>query len=417
MPNSVTGLPAADALSSTPVGSRNAKWLTMDISKYDRNMAVREADADGLAWYRPDEKPFTLAGFHWFNREGVYRRLPLAPESGLPEAVDALAWCTAGGQVKFRTDSGKIAVKATLRDSGVSDHMAQTGTSGFDLYTGEPGRETFHAVTRFPSGLAEFNCELLNCKPGTMRAFTLNFPLYKGVHEVRIGLGEGAAVATPPAYTSNKPIVVYGSSITQGGCASRPGSCYTNILARHLNMPFINLGFSGSGRGEAEVARTIATIDSPALIVLDYEANGGGFEGMEQSLPRFISILRDAYACVPILVISKIRCGQEALARAAGEYWSWQTSRELCRAYQRNMVRRRRKAGDGNIHFLDGAALLGKDYWEGTVDGIHPTDLGFARMAAGIEAALRRILAIPRCSRAGAGVGDNPRQRQMARNV
>lgn len=366
----------------------------MDISKFDQNMALKKADENGLVWYRPSENPFKLAGFNWFTQDHVYRRFPVHPPFALTEAVDGLAWCTAGGQVKFRTDSGKINLKVTLRDAGVMDHMAQTGMNGFDLYVGEPGRETFYAVTRFASGTTGYSCELFNSTVRKLRTFTLNFPLYKGVNEVLIGLQEGATITAPPAYRVDNPVVVYGSSITQGGCASRPGSCYTNILSRRLNMPFINLGFSGSGRGEPDVARNIARIESPALLVLDYEANGGGYEGMKQSLAGFIAILRAAHDRVPILVISKIRYGQEALDRGAGDVWPWQTSREQCRVFQRNLVRDIRKAGDPYIYFLDGAKLLGNDYWECTVDGVHPTDLGFTRMATGIESAIRKILAL-----------------------
>ena len=364
----------------------------MDISKFDRNMAVKEADENGLVWFSPGEAPFNLAGFNWYDREGVYRRLPVKPTFAVPEAVDGLAWCTAGGQVRFRTDSGRISLKVTLRDAGAMDHMAQTGMSGFDLYVGEPGRETFYSVTRFATGATAFCCELFQCPDRKLRTFTLNFPLYKGVNEVMIGLQEGAAIERPPAYRMDRPIVVYGTSITQGGCASRPGSCYTNILGRRLNIPFINLGFSGSGCGEADVARMIALIETPAMLVLDYEGNCISPENLAKTLPEFISIYRAAHPAVPILVISKIRFGQEALDRKQHDPWPVETVRLRCRLLQQGLVKKLRRAGDRNIHFLDGAKLLGTDYWEGTVDGVHPTDLGFMRMAEGIEPVLRKLL-------------------------
>ncbi len=171
----------------------------MDISRFDPNMATRKADGNGLVWYKPHEEPFKLTGFNWFAQDGVYRRLPVTPPFPLPEAVDGLAWCTAGGQVKFRTDSGKISVKATLRDGNAMDHMAQTGMSGFDLYAGEPGNEKFCAVTRFACNATQFSSVLLDgsvfdCGPRQARTFTLNFPLYKGVNELAIGLAEDATI-------------------------------------------------------------------------------------------------------------------------------------------------------------------------------------------------------------------------------
>ncbi|MFA6102981.1 MAG: SGNH/GDSL hydrolase family protein [Victivallaceae bacterium] len=359
----------------------------MDISKFDKNMAIKKADANGLLWHMPYAKPFKLSGFYWFDQDKIYRRFPVKPEFSLPKGVDWLSWCTAGGQIKFRTDSGKISLKVKLRDAGAMDHMAQTGISGFDLYVGEPGKEFFYSVTRFPCDATEFNYELFNCNVRKLRNFTINFPLYNGVNEVMIGLQNDAKIESPPAYRTNKPVVFYGTSITQGGCASRPGSCSTNILSRRLNMPFINLGFSGSGRGEPDVARNIALIEKPAMLVLDYEAN---CINLEDTLPEFISILRATHKKVPILVISKNRFGQEALD--CGDKHDGKETREKCKAMQCKLVKKLKKEGDKNIYFLDGSKLLGKDYWECTVDNCHPTDFGFFRMADGIEPVIKKIL-------------------------
>ena len=364
----------------------------MKIDEIDKNMAVKTADENGLVWHMPYEEPFQLAGFYWFNQDKVYRRFPVVPPFPLSGSVEELSWCTAGGQVKFRSDSGKICIKAKLRDAGGMDHMPQTGMSGFDLYVGELGEERFYSVSRFSSGSTAFTCELFSSTVRKARNFTINFPLYKGVNELLIGMQAGARIQAPPAYRSKKPIVVYGTSITQGGCASRPGSCYTNILSRRLNMPIINLGFSGSGKGEADVARVVALIKKPALLVLDYEANCEGHDLFQKTLPAFISILRDAHAKVPILIISKNRFAQEAADYELASLNHERIYRKQCKVMQRKLVARLRKEGDSNICFFDGSALLGKDYWECSVDGVHPTDLGFSRMADGICPIIKRIL-------------------------
>ena len=371
----------------------------MKIEDFDKNMAVKKPDENGLVWHIPYEKPFQLAGFYWFEQDKVYRRFPVEPQFPLSGGVEELSWCTAGGQVKFRTDSGKICIKVKLRDAGGMDHMAQTGMGGFDLYIGEPGEERFYSVSRFAPGATDFTCELFSSAVRKTRNFTLNFPLYKGVNELVIGLQAGAKRKAPPAYRSKRPIVVYGTSITQGGCASRPGSCYTNNLSRRLNMPFINLGFSGCGKGEADVARMIALIKKPALLVLDYEANCEGHDLFQKTLPAFISILRGAHAKVPILIISKNRFAQESADQESAGLNHEQRYRKQCKVMQRKLVARLRKAGDPNIYFLDGSTLLGKDYWECSVDGVHPTDLGFSRMADGIDPIVKRILLAGRKNR------------------
>jgi len=359
----------------------------LDIAKHDANMEVKRADENGLVWYAPHEQPFKLAGFHWFDQDRVYRRFPVKPAKPLPEGVESLAWCAAGGQVKFSTDSDKIAVKVKLRGPGTMDHMPSTGMNGFDLYLGKPGEEAFYNVTRAACGVAEYSCELLSRAGRETLDCTLNFPLYNGVDEVLVGLRQGATIHEPPPYRMDKPVVVYGTSITQGGCASRPGMCFSNILARRLNVPFLNLGFSGSGRGEPEVAEAIAAIAAPSLFVLDYEANSNS-EGLAKTMPDFIAILRAQHPKTPVLVVSKVRFAKESLKSEPGT----RLARKDCKAFQKGLVKELRAAGDKHVHFLDGSKFFGKDYHECAVDGVHPTDLGFFKMAKGLEPAIAELL-------------------------
>jgi len=214
----------------------------------------------------------------------------------------------------------------------------------------------------------------------------VNFPLYKGVEEVSAGLDEGAEILPPPPYDSNLRVVAYGTSITQGGCACRPGMAYTNILSRRFNMEFINLGFSGNGRGEPEVAATIAEIERPGCFILDYEANSGSTEELKRTFPEFIRILRDAHPKVPILALSRTNFSSDLFDPAGLQ------SRIERRDFQRSVIDGLRKKGDKFVYFKDGSELLGKDFDECTVDGAHPTDLGFMRMADALTPVLRGIL-------------------------
>jgi len=362
------------------------------ITQVDRYMQARVADADGLVWFAPADAPLQLDGFHWFSEDKVFRRLPLHPRYPIPEAVDFLAGCTAGGQLRFQTNSGRVVIKAKLRQSSDMFHMPQTGQSGFDLYIGEVGRQRFYGVTNFPYGEVKITCELFRNSTRRLRNFTLNFPLYNGVKEFRLGLEADSRLEAPPAWRQARPIVVYGTSITQGGCAARPGTCYTNILSRRLNQPFLNLGFSGNGKGEPELARIIAEIPDPAMFILDYEANCVDVSTYTRTMPEFIRILRTAQPLVPLLILSKICFGPEALEDEPNDYNLSRSYREDCKTMQIELVDKLRRAGDRHIHFIDGAQLLGHDYDECTVDGIHPTDLGFYRMAAGLAPIIEALL-------------------------
>jgi len=357
----------------------------VNVEKHDKAMRTEEAPPEEFAWHRPSEAPFRLAGFAWFRQDGAYRRMPLEPQWPITEAVDKLANCTSGGQVQFRTDSRKLAVRVELAAAATMDHMPQTGAASFDCYIGPPGHQRYVKTSRFGWGGTSYTCPLFEFPEREMRNVTLNFPLYQGVKEVHVGLEPGAKIMAPPAYEDDRPIIVYGTSITQGGCAERPGIAYTNILSRKLNRPFINLGFSGSGRGEPEMARIIATIPNPGCFVLDYEANAAGKQ-LENTLDEFVTILREAHPEVPILVVSRIPWARDLISSTQ------MADRVHKRDFQRDLFEGRRVAGDENIRFLDGETLLPDDPNECTVDGVHATALGFWQMARAMEPVLRGLL-------------------------
>ena len=206
------------------------------------------------------------------------------------------------------------------------------------------------------------------------------------MEEIEIGLDAGAQILPFPPYAYTGRLIFYGSSITRGGCASRPGMAYTNILSRRLNIETVGLGFSGNGRDDPEVARLIAQIPDPRLLVLDYEPNRVSTELFRQTLPQFIRIFREAHPLVPILVVSRIPSASDLVDENVLQ------ARCKRREFQRQAVADLRAAGDANIFFYDGSTLLGDDFDECTVDGIHPTDLGFLRIANGLEPVLRAIL-------------------------
>jgi lysophospholipase L1-like esterase len=376
-----TGRADGPATASQPAGTSQSRPIEREPS------VAAAASLPDLRWHSPKETPFHVAGFGWFAQDKVYRRMPLEPPAALPSAVDGLAWSTAGGQIRFQTDSGRLVVRVRLAGLANMVHMPATGQCGFDCYIGPHGRLRYQATTTYDLKKQEYEVRLFTLPPGRMRNIVLNFPLYQGVQEVLVGLDPDARVLPPPPYDSLRRVVIYGTSITQGGCASRPGMAYTNILSRRFNLEFINLGFSGNGKGEPEVARAIATIEAPACFVLDYEANAGDVATLERTMPTFIRILREAHPDVPILVLSKIRYASETQDPKAAD------RRLACRDCQRGIVEEFRQGGDRLVFFHDGSDLLGEDWEECTVDGVHPTDLGFLRMANGLAPVLEKVLA------------------------
>ena len=355
----------------------------IEIEKLDPNMTLEKADAQGVAWFDPRTPPFRLTGFPWIGEDKVYRRLPVNPEWEIRGAVDSLANSTAGGQIHFQSDSPKMLIRVKLRQASGMYHMSATGQSGFDLYVGQAGKQLYAGTTRFSATAKDYETTLFTGTKAN-RHFTLNFPLYNGVESVEIGIVAGSTVNAPLPYQHEGRIVVYGTSITQGGCAARPGMAYPNILSRRVNAEFINLGFSGNGRGEPALAKLINQIERKQLIVLDYEANAG--DSIRETLGSFIAILRAADQKIPILVISKIRY--------AGELHnpSQLKSAQARAQFQEDLVKTRQSAGDSNIYFLDGGSLLGEHADECTVDGVYPTDLGFMKIATVIEPVIKRIL-------------------------
>jgi hypothetical protein len=352
--------------------------------KLDSNMTLEKADDHGIVWFDPHDHPFDIAGFAWIETDVVYRRLPLKPAWNIRPAVDELANHTAGGQIRFRTDSRKILIRVKLRERSGMYHMPATGQSGFDLYTRSGKDFRYVKTARFSPDTTAYEVEMFNHNRQELRAFVLNFPLYNGVNSVHVGLEEGSDIQPPEPFSMDGKVVIYGTSITQGGCVSRPGMAYSNILSRDLDVEFINLGFSGNGRGEPELARLISLIPDTQLIILDYEANAN--ETIRQTIGPFIDILRDNHPEVPILVVSKIRY---ASATAGSKVYDQLIGN---RDFQHELVRERNDAGDKNLFFLDGSTMLGEDFDECTVDGVHPSDLGSKRISDGLLAAIRDII-------------------------
>ena len=339
--------------------------------------------AGGLQWH--DARGLTLEGKGWPETKHFYDRLPARAEGVVRGAVWSLSGDSAGLAVRFVTDASAISARWTLRRERLAmAHMPASGVSGLDLYVNANGKWHWLGSGRPDKYPAEEKVLAANLKP-ERREYLLYLPLYNGVEEVSIGLPPQATLEpAPPRPAGLKPIVFYGTSIVQGGCAARPGMAYPAILGRRLGRAQINLGFSGNAWSEPEMAQLLAELD-PAVYVLDPLPNMKE-EWVAPRLEQVVGALRRAHPKTPIVLV-------ENVAYPDGDFVGPRAERYTkANARLKELYRRLVRAGDKRLLYGPAAGLLGADP-EGTVDGTHPTDLGFLRMADAIEPALRRALA------------------------
>lgn len=348
-----------------------------EISLIDKNFKIETSiNKCDIKFYDIKNEPFKVYGVIYEN--GKYRRMPEEDARRVSEGVYALHTNTAGGRVRFKTDSPYVAINAKMANVGKMGHFTLAGSAGYDLYIKEKGIEHYFRsfipylnISCGYEGVAEFGAS-------EMRDITINFPLYSDVLELFIGISENAELLPAAPYKTEKPIVFYGSSITQGGCASRPGNAYSAAVARQFDADHINLGFSGNALAEVEMAEYIKHLNMSAF-VFDYDYNAPTLEYLEKTHFRMFDIIRKANPDLPIVILSRPKystCWYEDKCRDI-----------ICSTYEKA-----KKAGDNNVYFIGGRELMSMAGYEGTVDDCHPNDLGFSSMTKAVCGVLERAL-------------------------
>lgn len=359
--------------------SQGIKWIDVSTDK--------SVEVNGLAWFE--------------ENEGKFVRFPLSKKDLITKNAWAMSLCPSTARVRFKTDSPTLRVRVDHGMSSTSKednemwhmsdvsrlsmwHMASVAVSGIDLYVGEPGKTSFWKTTRPQKADGEYEHIYFRSMPKEMREFTLYLPAYAELKSLKIGVNEDSMILKPTAYAYQKPIVVYGTSITQSGCSSRGSNGFVAIMERRLNSDVINLGLSGSGCGEPEVAELIAEIDA-SMYIIDSVANMNE-KFMNERFDAFVNILREARPDIPIILMTKIHYAGEILQLSERARYE-RMHKPLYETYNKLKAR-----GDENVYIFDTGEVIPYGGDHPSVDGTHLTDVGYYMIADELVPFVRGVL-------------------------
>ena len=358
-----------------------------EIGKWDPAMAQKTAvvDTNGVKWI--DGKYLPIEGRAFDDVEHYYDRLPANVTTNVNAGVRGMKHHTSGMLFRFVTDSKRLDFKWTPYKPGLAmDHMASTGVSGIDVYRWDAkrGRWLYVKTGRIWDAV-KGGFLSIPWTPGT--PCLVNLPLYNGIKKFSLGIDPAATVSAMPPRASgiNKPVVFYGTSITHGGCCTRPGLAFVNRVGRDLDVPVVGLGFSGNGVMELEMSEHLARIDA-SCYVLDclwnmgstaHGARGRPGRNVEENYEKFIRNLRAKRPGVPIV-----------MAEQCDVYMNGPNEKDK---FMRKLYEKLVAEGWKDLVYLPKDEMYTGDF-EGTVDGCHPNDLGMESMSKAFGKAVRQAL-------------------------
>lgn len=347
-------------------------------------LALTTLSAVGELVYH-EASQFKIIGKATEATKNVYNRLPDSLETKIRSELWELGRNNAGIAVRFRSDAVEIGAKWKVWMVRNMNHMTPTGIRGLDLYCLQDDGSWLFVNSGRPSVKAKSEATFMKNMTRKMREYMLYLPLYDGIDSLEIGVDSLATILQPVANVpvEEKPIVWYGTSILQGGCANRPGMAGSNIIERRLNREIINLGFSGNGRLDPEVAEVIASVDA-SMYIMDMVPNNTA-EQLKEKIEKFYIILRNARPNIPILLVEN---PQFPNMNFSTEVNSQVRAKNVV---LKDFYDKLRKAGDKNVHFVSSDGMIGYDA-EATVDCYHFTDLGFMRFADYMTPILQQFL-------------------------
>ncbi|HLA53348.1 MAG TPA: SGNH/GDSL hydrolase family protein [Flavitalea sp.] len=345
----------------------------------NHSLIAQQSNPDSIK-YTDGLQLLIVGKLHW---EKNYLRLPASYVTRVRKPVWALSRNSAGISVLFRTNATRIVVRWTVMDDNNLSHMPATGVKGVDLYARVGNNWQFVNVGVPKSKVNKYT--LLSDGDGVVRDYLLNLPLYDGIDSLSIGVNKNAIITKPQhsGLASKSPIIYYGSSIAQGGVASRPGMAFTNIIARQLDRSVINLGFSGNGTFDLSVAEAMAQTKA-ALYVIDCNPNTRE-DSVYSGALRVVRLLKSKHPETPVLLVEGFHTDTEEFEQAKN------ASVDKKRLGLETAYHELQKSGMKGLWYKSGNDLLGSDH-EATVDGVHPNDLGMMRMAKALLPVIRSII-------------------------
>ncbi|TDU66069.1 SGNH-like hydrolase/esterase family protein [Prosthecobacter fusiformis] len=354
-----------------------------DVSKLDPAMGVNKQAQDNLEWH--DITKWGVEGRILPDQERLrwFDRLPASAQGKVTDAVWNLSRDSAGMVVRFKTDAEAISVHYKLSKDRIGQpHMPATGVSGVDLYARDEkdgGKWKWVMVTK--PATQEVKAEIIKGLAPGYREYAAYLPLYNGIESLSIGVAKGSKFEG--LAPREKPVVFYGTSITHGACASRPGMVHTGILGRRLDMPVVNLGFSGNGRMDAAVGDYLVQVDAAAYVI-DCLPNMQPAMVTEKTIP-LVKQLRAAKPNTPIILVEDRRYTNDWITPVKKQFHT--DNHAALKAAYDTLI----KEGVKNLSYIPGDALYGTDT-EGATDASHASDLGFMRQADIFEPVIRKAL-------------------------
>ncbi len=349
----------------------------MNIYEIDKNLKERVAfGINDIKYYDTETEPFKFYGIH---REGdSFCRMPAALAEKVSDNIKSLNRKTAGGRLRFKTDSAYVALYVVVTEEFKMPRMALCGTSGFDIYESTESGQRYMGTYIPP---AEYDTEydgIVHFNGKKMRDLIINFPLFAGVKKLYVGIEKGASLASGDEYRYKEPIVYYGSSITQGGCVSRPGCTYQSIISSKLDVDYINFGFAGNAMGEVSIADYISQLKM-SVFVYAYDHNAPSAEYLQNTHKPFFDVIRRRNPKLPVIILPRPKfylCDDEKIREDIIQ----------------NTYAAAKADGDKNVYFISGRELMNLVKDNGTVDNVHPTDSGFFSIAKALEPIVSEIL-------------------------
>ena len=360
-----------------------------DFVEVDKNLIIEtKIDKPDIKFYDVRNAPFDVYGFYEYKTEPYFHRLPTEVGIATSGGVAKLEKESAGGRVRFSTDSPYVAISVEYELLGRNSHTPLEASAGFDLYEDRPGsiaESTFTKAFQPPYDTDKKFEQVVNVGEPKKRYFTLKFPLHSVVKNVYIGIAESASLEGGAKYRNKKPVVVYGSSIVHGTGPTRPGLTYTNVLSRRLNLDITNLGFSGNAKAEQAIVDYMSELDM-CIFICDYDHNAPNPEYLQKTHKPMYDTFREHQPNTPYVMISRPDFVPHINASCDRRDVIIDTFRHA------------RELGDKNVYYIDGESFfLGHYENDCTLDNCHPNDLGNSLMADGIECTLRKILSSTDC--------------------